>query len=99
MKNGKNGCNKCPNKKEYPISWGFDCSRENYNEKKKWFLNLPNLKIIVPSEWMKELVGQSFFKEYPIYVISNGINRRVFFSRKLRIFIININYHQKRKLY
>lgn len=78
----KNGCNKCPNKKEYPISWGFDCSRENYNEKKKWFLNLPNLKIIVPSEWMKELVGQSFFKEYPIYVISNGINRRVFFSRK-----------------
>lgn len=77
----KKGCYKCPNKREYPISWGLDCSRENYNEKKKWFLNLPNLKIIVPSEWMKQLVGQSFMKEYPVYAISNGVNKKVFFPR------------------
>ena len=78
----KSGCMKCPNKGKYPISWGLDCSKNNYKEKKEWFSNLHNLEIIVPSKWMKELVEQSFMKEYPIHIIPNGIDKKIFFPRE-----------------
>lgn len=74
----KTQCKHCPNKREYPISWGLDASRKNYLEKKKMFCRINNLHIIVPSKWMKEQVEQSFFKDSKISVVSNGIDLDVF---------------------
>ena len=68
-------CNKCPQVKEY--SWFFDRSQVIFNKKKELFSDL-DLTIITPSEWLKEQVGKSFLKNYPVIVINNGINTSIF---------------------
>lgn len=76
----KTGCNNCPSKKEYPQSLLCDSSEKNYNEKKELFTGIPDLILVTPSVWLKNLVENSFFKEYPVKVINNGINTDVFRS-------------------
>ncbi len=46
--------------------------------KRKWFTGVQNMTIITPSEWLANLVRQSYLKEYPIKVINNGIDLNVF---------------------
>ncbi len=70
----KEGCSQCPNKMQYPVSLLRDASSRNYQGKKAMFGKLNNLTIIVPSEWMKSLVQQSFLGQYPVEVVSNGID-------------------------
>lgn len=74
----KTGCSHCPNKNLYPISLFLDNSRRNYDDKKRLFTGIKNLTITVPSEWMAAQVKQSYLQEYPIQVVSNGINLDVF---------------------
>lgn len=71
-------CSNCMNRKQYPISLLLDSSKRNYKDKKKFFSSLKNLTIVVPSDWMKSQVEQSFMREYPIKVINNGIDTVVF---------------------
>lgn len=71
----KDGCNHCPQRKQY--SWFFDRSKELYNRKMKLLSDL-DLTIITPSQWLADLVKQSFLKEYPVHVINNGIDLSVF---------------------
>lgn len=78
----KTKCHDCPNKCYYPISFGIDSSEANFIEKQKWFLTLRNLKIIVPSQWMKTLVEQSFFKNTKVELVPNGIDLLKFNRRK-----------------
>ncbi len=78
----KTGCSKCPNKGNYPISWFMDSSSYNYDLKKAVFSHLENLTIICPSEWMREVVKESFLKETRTVVISNGIDLDLFYPRK-----------------
>ena len=78
----KNGCSHCPNKKKYPVSLMADMSRKNYEDKKRMFSALVNLNIVVPSEWMKGLVQESFFRGKKVNVVSNGIDLSVFTYRK-----------------
>lgn len=75
------GCHHCPNKKVYPISFFLDASSKNYEDKKKMFSHLEKLTVIVPSEWMAAQVRQSFFRGYPLKVISNGIDLKLFSYR------------------
>lgn len=70
----KNGCKKCIRKKDYPTSLVFDNSENNFQYKKELFTGIKNLTLITPSEWLKNLVEQSFLKEYPVVVINNGID-------------------------
>ncbi len=74
----KTGCYNCPQKKEYPQSLVMDNSKKNYEKKKKIFGSVPNLTIVTPSVWLKNLVKESFLKEYDVEVINNGINLEVF---------------------
>lgn len=74
----RNGCNQCPNKKEYPISLIKDSSSHNYRMKKEYFTGIRNLTIIVPSEWMNRQVQYSFMKEYRVKTIHNGIDTKIF---------------------
>ena len=72
-----NGCNKCPQKKEYPKSF-LDRSKCNWNKKRKIFTSVPNLTIVTPSDWLAGLVKKSFLCNYPVQVIHNGIDTSQF---------------------
>lgn len=73
--NWKTACHHCPQKKYY--SWFFDRSEFLFNKKKNLFSNL-DLTIVTPSQWLANLVKQSFLKVYPVSVINNGIDLSVF---------------------
>lgn len=74
----KIGCHNCPQKRSYPASYVFDNSKSNFERKKKAFLGVKNMTLIVPSYWLENLVKQSFLKDYPIEVKHNKINTDVF---------------------
>ncbi|MEW8992862.1 glycosyltransferase [Clostridium sp.] len=71
-------CENCSQRSEYPSSMICDNSRYNYNEKKGLFTSLDNITVITPSNWLANLVKQSFLGRYPVKVINNGIDLDVF---------------------
>ena len=74
----KNGCHDCPYpKKCYPQSY-IDTSRMMWKLKRKWFSGIENCMIVTPSQWLADLVKQSFLKDYSVKVINNGIDLSVF---------------------
>lgn len=75
-------CNNCPALKEYPHTWFFDHSRSNFFRKKKAFLGIKNMTIVTPSIWLKNMVKQSFLKDYNTVVINNGIDLDLFRNAK-----------------
>lgn len=71
----KSKCGKCGQAKNF--SWFFDRSGSLFERKKKLLLGI-DLTIITPSNWLANLVRESFLKNYAIKVINNGINLSVF---------------------
>lgn len=74
----KYGCEKCPQKSVYPTSKTKDNSKLNYEKKKKIFTSINNMTIVTPSNWLANLVKESFLGEYNVEVINNGIDLDVF---------------------
>lgn len=74
----KTECNKCPQKREYPASLFIDRSTENYYLKKKLFLSVKQMVIVPVSNWLENIVQDSFLGNYPIQTIHNGIDTSVF---------------------
>jgi glycosyltransferase involved in cell wall biosynthesis len=74
----KEGCYNCREKKEYPRSIILDNSKRNYTRKKEVFTGVHKLTIVTPSQWLADLVKQSYLKEYPVKVINNGIDLNTF---------------------
>lgn len=74
----KTGCHNCPEKKSYPKSNLFDASKTNYMKKKKLFTEVNNLEIITPSNWLANLVKESFLKEYTISLRYNTVDTDIF---------------------
>lgn len=74
----KNGCYKCPQKNHYPKSMFLDRSKSNYELKKRCFTGIKDMTIVTPSQWLADLVKESFLKDYPVKVINNGIDISVF---------------------
>ncbi len=74
------GCGHCPQKKEFPASWLIDRSHQNYEDKKQAFTSLPldQLTIVPVSEWIREEMQYSFFRNNQFHVIHNGINTNIF---------------------
>ncbi len=70
-------CYDCPQYRQYPKSY-VDRTKIMYNLKKEWFTGVQNMTIVTPSQWLAELVEQSFLKNYQVKVINNGINLNVF---------------------
>lgn len=70
----KTHCQNCPKKSFYPKSLLIDNSFKNYSDKKQIFNQLNNLHIITPSNWLKNLVKQSFLSKFPVSCIHNGID-------------------------
>lgn len=73
----KTGCHDCEQINRYP-SCSVDRTDKMWKLKKEWFTGVQNLTIITPSQWLADLVKQSFLKDYPVKVINNGINLDVF---------------------
>lgn len=73
--NWKTGCEHCVQHRCH--SWFFDRSRMLFKKKKVLFREL-DLTIVTPSQWLADLVKQSFLKDVPVQVIHNGISLDVF---------------------
>lgn len=74
----KTGCHNCPYpKKSYPQSY-IDTSRMMWKLKKKWFTGIEHCTLVTPSQWLADLVKQSYLKDYPVKVINNGIDLSIF---------------------
>jgi glycosyltransferase involved in cell wall biosynthesis len=71
-------CGDCPHLKEYPSTLFFDHTKFMFNQKKELFEDFENLTIVTPSKWLADQVKESFFKNYPVKVIYNGIDLSVF---------------------
>ena len=72
----KYGCGRCTNKNIYP-STKRDISDKLWIEKNRIFnrLNRDKTIFVTPSVWLKDLVKESFLKEYRVEVINNGVEK------------------------
>lgn len=73
----KEGCYDCARYKSYPSAW-VDQTKLMWKLKKRWFTNVKNVTIVTPSQWLADLVKESFLRTYSIKVINNGIDLNVF---------------------
>lgn len=69
----KTGCKNCPQLKRYPNTF-VDKTDKLWNKKKELFNSIKNMTIVTPSEWMADLVKQSYLNKKDIKVINNGID-------------------------
>ena len=77
----KEGCRQCPQKKRFS-SAPVDLTPLVWRAKKQWFSNIPSAMVVAPSRWMESLVKASFFKDYPVKTIYNGIDLEIFRKRE-----------------
>ncbi len=73
----KKHCYKCRALNTYPRSF-FDSSSKNYTLKKKYLSKIPNMTLVPVSNWLNELVSESFLSHYKTHVIHNGVNLSLF---------------------
>lgn len=74
----KTGCYECKQKSKYPKSFLIDNSKQNYKRKRNVFCGVKDMTLITPSQWLADLVKESFLKEYPVKIIKNKIDTNVF---------------------
>lgn len=74
----KTHCNNCQQVKAYPPSMLFDQSYLMFEDKRKYFLDVENLKIITVSDWLKSQVEESFFKNTEVKRIYNWVDHNIF---------------------
>jgi len=74
----KTGCHHCPQQKSYPICLGLDGSERNYRNKRTYFTALSDFPSVAPCNWMNGPLSQSFFRQFPVRIIPNGVNLAVF---------------------
>lgn len=74
----KTECEHCPRLNTYPKSIWLDKSKYNFNLKQKTFSSLPNLTLVPVSNWLSDLLGQSFLSNIPRKVIYNGVDVSTF---------------------
>lgn len=74
----KSGCGNCEKLHMYPDVYKFDKTSTLWNKKKNWFSNVDNMTLVTPSAWLKDMLKDSFLKDYPSIVINNGIDLDIF---------------------
>lgn len=65
-------------KSEYPKNWFFSNGYRNYKRKKEVFLRIKSLTLVPVSDWLLEIIQNSFFKKNVCIRIHNGIDLQVF---------------------
>lgn len=74
----KSCCSNCPQKNQYPASILIDNSKKNYFRKMAAFTGVKRMTLITPSQWLADLVAQSYLKEYSVEVHHNTIDKSIF---------------------
>lgn len=74
----KTHCADCPQKKSYPVSILANRAKRNYDRKRSAFCGVTNMTLITPSQWLADLVKQSFLRDYPVVVQYNTVDQTVF---------------------
>lgn len=74
----KKECHNCP----MAIKYGLDRSRQNFRRKKHLFTSLKQVELVTVSNWLENVIGESFMKDYPRRTIYNGIDLNVFQPRE-----------------
>ncbi len=74
----RTGCGKCPQLRTYPASLLRDRSAQNWQDKLRAFTSLPNLTLVSVSNWLSDIVGESFLKDVTRTVIHNGVDLNIF---------------------
>lgn len=86
----KTQCEQCPIPHDFPNTY-LDRSKANYNRKKKVYGDMQNLVLAPVSQWLGDLVKESFLGKHEIQVVYNGIDVDVFkpsvsnFKKKLGV--------------
>ncbi len=73
----KTGCHHCSERKRFSSS-PFDLTKSVWKAKKKWFNDVRRLTVVTPSDWLSDLVKQSFLGDYAVVTIHNGIDLQLF---------------------
>lgn len=70
----------CPQLDTYPKTISKASCARNFEDKKRIFTSVPpaRMTLITPSQWLSNLVEESFLKDYPVEVRHNTIDRAVF---------------------
>ncbi len=71
-------CCDCPLKNDYPKSYLFDHSKQNFILKKNAFTGLNNLHVVSVSNWLNEVVKKSYLNYANLHIIHNGVDLDVF---------------------
>jgi len=74
----KTACHDCPQQRSYPVCLGLDGSRRNHKRKRRQFTSLKNLTMVVPCQWMRQPLGESYMHKYPVRTIYNGVDLNSF---------------------
>lgn len=74
----KEQCQDCVQLRRYPSCIGISNVKDNFERKRNAFIGVKKMTIITPSQWMANLVKQSFLSKYPILVYYNVVNKEVF---------------------
>lgn len=71
-------CRYCKQLRRYPKCYTKGNVRRNFNRKRAAFTGVQNMTLVTPSQWLADLVKQSFLKDYPVEVHYNTINTNIF---------------------
>lgn len=71
-------CLYCKGLRNYPKCYGRGDVSRNFDRKRTAFTSIKNLILVTPSNWLADLVKNSFFKNYPVIAIPNGIDLNIF---------------------
>ena len=74
----RTGCRHCKQKREYPASVLFDQSKKNYQQKKSLIRGCDSLVLVSPTQWLSDLLKDSYLNQFPTYFIPSGIDLEVF---------------------
>ena len=74
----KTHCSYCPQTRRYPACYGKGRALQNFDRKREAFTGVKNMTLITPSQWLADLVKQSFLKEYSVEVHYNTVDTYVF---------------------
>ena len=71
---------RCPQLGTYPKTHSKASCAWNFDQKRRLFNLVPagRMKLITPSQWLANLVGESFLSKYPVEVRRNTIDTSVF---------------------
>ena len=72
--------NSCPQLDTYPKTISKASCARNFEDKKRIFMSVPpaRMTLVTPSQWLGDLIGESFLKDYPVEVRHNTIDKAVF---------------------